>query len=187
MTTGPTINTRWADGESREIPTNVKWVHDDHPDPSPGALYYLWDLSGELVYVGETIDPVRRLQAHALKPWWKEIARAEVTWYLDQVDARRTETLVILERGPFKYCRQKPLGRYFPDDAAHARWLKRWRAERASGGFQVDPTEAYEEAKTRLGGTGLTMDDLIATFLRWFNTNPSEAFRQMAPKRSIED
>lgn len=50
-------------------------------------------------------------------------------------------------------------------------------------GFRPDPSEAYTQAQDFLADTrtGLTMNELLSAFLRWFNSDPAAALAALAP------
>ena len=59
----------------------------------------------------------------------------------------------------------------------------------ANRGFRPDPPESYAQAKTNLAGTGLTMNQLLSAFLRWFGADPTGVLSHLAPhlKRPDQD
>lgn len=46
-----------------------------------GSLYRHFDASGRLLYVGQSLNHVARLESHKSSPWFWEIARVEVVHY----------------------------------------------------------------------------------------------------------
>jgi predicted GIY-YIG superfamily endonuclease len=65
------------------------------------VLYRLYAEDGELLYVGITEHPERRLRHHALKKeWWPEVARQEVRSYQTRADAARAEHAAITRENP---------------------------------------------------------------------------------------
>ena len=64
--------------------------------PGREFLYRLHSESGELLYVGITWNPFVRWNDHKKsKPWWAEVARADVYLCLSDRDARDWETWCI--------------------------------------------------------------------------------------------
>lgn len=85
---------RIASGQGRPLVTPMP-----RPRPQRGSevryqVYRLWDASGGLLYVGQTIEGTKRLRAHEKeKPWWGDVA--SVTWQncatkeeMDEVELR---------------------------------------------------------------------------------------------------
>lgn len=76
----------------------------DPPDggaPERTALYRLFGADNELLYVGITNNPERRLDHHrARKPWWREVTMRVVEWYDDRPAAERAERKAIQTEGP---------------------------------------------------------------------------------------
>lgn len=71
-----------------------------HPS-QPTALYRFYDQQGELLYVGITLDPGTRWQAHAReKGWWRQVATVTVTWLDDRAAALEAERVAILAEAP---------------------------------------------------------------------------------------
>lgn len=66
----------------------------------PGAVYRIRDESGDLLYVGCTINPTQRLQEHARKPWGNEIASVELEWFEDRAGAAEAEFAAICNEAP---------------------------------------------------------------------------------------
>ena len=115
------IEYRWAPGYEGELPTQALCRDDLDPDVQPGAFYLCYDTAQVAIYCGCTIDPSCRFKTHARKPWWVEVARVEVLWYPDQVDARIAEARVH-ERGHLKYSKEKPWLRYRSDYVRPPGW-----------------------------------------------------------------
>lgn len=65
------------------------------------ALYRLHDGAGELLYVGTAVSPRRRWKQHADdKPWWPQVAYADVAWFDTRAEAELREQQVIEEECP---------------------------------------------------------------------------------------
>lgn len=46
------------------------------------AVYRLYDVNDELLYIGSSDNPEKRWAAHrSTKSWWPQVARREVTWH----------------------------------------------------------------------------------------------------------
>lgn len=57
----------------------------------PG-VYRLYDDAGSLLYLGSSMHPHLRIMDHHSKPWWPQVARAEVTECGNVFAARAAET-----------------------------------------------------------------------------------------------
>ena len=78
--------------------------------PGREFLYRLHSETGELLYVGITWNPFVRWRVHKReKPWWGEVARADVYLCLDDRDARDWETWCIKALDP-KYNKHQKRG-----------------------------------------------------------------------------
>jgi hypothetical protein len=64
------------------------------------ALYRLYDREGVLLYVGITNMPNVRWAAHSLKPWWKQVARKDLTWFDTRPPAASAEVRAIRAEHP---------------------------------------------------------------------------------------
>lgn len=127
MKTMPPMEIRWISGSTRDLPVRSTYESDLASEGIPGACYRCWNKENDLIYIGFSADPLTRFDSHSRKPWWPEVARVEVVWYPDQVDARIAESRV-LENGPLKHCRQKPYARYCKDyEIKNPDWLARSR------------------------------------------------------------
>jgi predicted GIY-YIG superfamily endonuclease len=71
------------------------------PETRKVAVYRLFGANGELLYIGSTWDPKRRLTQHkSLKPWWPEVARSEVAWKENRQAAEEAEKLAVALEQP---------------------------------------------------------------------------------------
>ncbi len=65
------------------------------------AVYLLFDVADELIYVGMTVNLDMRFGTHAVtKPWWPEVARREIEWYETRPAAERREASLIAKHHP---------------------------------------------------------------------------------------
>jgi len=66
------------------------------------ALYWIFDATGMLIYVGVTDDPAERFGRHASTAlWWPLAARHEVQWYRVREDAETAERAAIKRYDPY--------------------------------------------------------------------------------------
>jgi excinuclease UvrABC nuclease subunit len=63
-------------------------------------VYELKDARGDVIYVGHTIDPFRRVVEHQRQDWGGRIARMSVSVYQHKVDALEVERLLIEDYEP---------------------------------------------------------------------------------------
>ena len=76
--------------------------------PGQEFLYRLFDAEGALLYVGITWNPFVRWNAHKKsKPWWPDVAHADVYLCRDDADARAWETWCIKNLDPAHNKHQK--------------------------------------------------------------------------------
>jgi predicted GIY-YIG superfamily endonuclease len=64
------------------------------------AVYRLYDVEGNLLYVGASYNPDRRCEDHRRKPWGSCIARRTEEWHESRQDALAAERRAIREEGP---------------------------------------------------------------------------------------
>lgn len=65
------------------------------------ALYRHYDASGALLYVGISLDTIRRTQQHKLGAhWFERIARIEIEWLASRADAEHAERAAIKAERP---------------------------------------------------------------------------------------
>lgn len=78
--------------------------------PGYEFIYRLYDAEHRLLYVGITWNPFVRWTAHATsKPWWNDVAHAEV-WRCPDEEARFWETRCIKEQLPLHNIHQSVRG-----------------------------------------------------------------------------
>ncbi|MFG1846699.1 GIY-YIG nuclease family protein [Micromonospora carbonacea] len=77
------------------------------------SLYRLYDNEGCLLYVGIAYDFDARFAQHAArKHWWPQVARKDVTWFSNRIDALHAEARAIAAEGPIHNVRKgaHPIG-----------------------------------------------------------------------------
>src|SRR5437868_2611784 len=67
---------------------------------TPHAVYRVWDLDGDLLYIGVSRQPVKRVPNHKQKGWGQLIARVELAWYETWSEAAKAEATAILAEKP---------------------------------------------------------------------------------------
>lgn len=70
------------------------------PGPELTALYRHYDRSGSLLYVGISLDPVRRLRQHIGSRWYSLIAKIEIEQFYSRREALEAEALAIVAEHP---------------------------------------------------------------------------------------
>ncbi|MFJ4356886.1 GntR family transcriptional regulator [Streptomyces massasporeus] len=69
--------------------------------PERSALYRLFDVTDQLLYVGISTNPEERWKTHTmLKSWWNEVAHKTVTWLPSWDEALAQEERVIRDEAP---------------------------------------------------------------------------------------
>lgn len=63
-------------------------------------VYELKDATGDVIYVGHTIDPFRRVVEHQRQEWGHRIARMSVSVYPNKARATEAERLLIEDYDP---------------------------------------------------------------------------------------
>lgn len=88
-----------------------------HPS-TPTTLYRLFSQGGDLLYVGITGDPGRRLGQHAdEKPWWPAVSTIRLEHFADRASAAEAERRAIRTELPAHNLRDVPSG---------PRWVELW-------------------------------------------------------------
>lgn len=64
------------------------------------AIYRHYDQYNRLLYVGRSIDPVRRQSEHSQSPWYTQVKRIEVQHCLSREHAKNLEKILIREERP---------------------------------------------------------------------------------------
>ena len=71
-----------------------------HLADAPHVVYRLLDTNGDLLYIGCTVDPERRLAEHRRKPWGDEIAAWQFDEFVDAESAFLAERDAIASESP---------------------------------------------------------------------------------------
>lgn len=67
----------------------------------PHVLYRFFDADDQLLYVGISLQGLRRMSTHqATKPWWPTVVRTSLEHFPDRESAREAERVAIAEEGP---------------------------------------------------------------------------------------
>lgn len=80
----------------------ISWdaIGDIEPDQALQFVYHLVDTYGNLLYIGTTRNPTRRLTEHCVgKPWWREVHCVGIYVYYES-DAGVAEARDIRSLGP---------------------------------------------------------------------------------------
>jgi hypothetical protein len=65
------------------------------------ALYRHFDKDGKLLYVGISVNPIQRLQAHEVAAhWYGRISHVEIEWYETRAIAEAAERATIIGENP---------------------------------------------------------------------------------------
>lgn len=139
------------------------------------ALYRLYDLSDELIYVGISTDPSTRWSYHAgEKTWWPQVARKTVEWFPLRSEAEQAEIAAIAKEGP-RYNVAHSVSRK-PGDAR--------KEDTGRYGYQVK----FRESKTtwaRFGQAaevaGTNRSAILLAFMRWYIRRPGTKLPQRPP------
>lgn len=86
--------------EKRQTPYRRKPEPTGHWNVGRCAIYRLFDEEGELLYVGVSNDPYRRLRDHRRKFWGKVVASVTVEWFDTRIEAQRAEIWAICDEEP---------------------------------------------------------------------------------------
>lgn len=85
-------------------------MKDDY-DFRPTAMYRMYDAEGELLYVGISVRPDKRVEQHARdKAWFRggEVEAVEVEWFDSRLRALEAEAVTIWQENP-RYNLQREL------------------------------------------------------------------------------
>ena len=55
------------------------------------SVYVVLDQYSSVLYIGQTLNLAARIKAHHGKPWWAEVAKIQVTHFLDRGEAMEFE------------------------------------------------------------------------------------------------
>ncbi|MCP3017276.1 GIY-YIG nuclease family protein [Nocardiopsis dassonvillei] len=72
------------------------------------ALYRFYNDGGQLLYVGITNDPPRRMGQHEAKTWWPQVRGMTVDWYPDRASVLAAEKRAINVENPLHNIQHKP-------------------------------------------------------------------------------
>lgn len=73
------------------------------------CVYRHFDSAFVLLYVGVTVDPKRRLQAHrSWSPWFDQVANITVEWFDTSEEAYAAEAIAIVTEDPIYNVLGKP-------------------------------------------------------------------------------
>lgn len=71
------------------------------PNKQQCQVYRFYDKRGRLLYIGMSINAVRRMEEHrATKAWWLDVADVKVDMYPDRASAERAEREAIQRERP---------------------------------------------------------------------------------------
>ena len=73
----------------------------------PSCLYRLYDASGDLLYVGISLNHLNRITRHRRQHWGPRIARYTVEWFPNREAAKTAERHAIHHEDPI-YNRVRP-------------------------------------------------------------------------------
>lgn len=78
-----------------------KWEHIEQPPKVDHWLYWFYDATGRLLYIGITNQGVKRMEQHgADKVWWPEVATINVDHFATREECEAAETAAIKEHRP---------------------------------------------------------------------------------------
>lgn len=72
------------------------------------AVYRMFDLSGHLLYVGASGQPLARVAEHGHKDWWRDVVRVDIAHYPTLREALAAEGSAIETEAP-RYNRVRPV------------------------------------------------------------------------------
>ncbi|OPC76602.1 hypothetical protein B4N89_44740 [Embleya scabrispora] len=122
------------------------------------AVYRLFDADGVLLYVGISVDPVKRFRGHRYgskrskpKEWWPQVASSRIEWFDSRSRAEFAESFAVVTEHP-RHNKAKT-------GEAAGRWFRhRWLEERLAGGPRPGPDagagawRAWDEATAEICG-----------------------------------
>lgn len=81
-------------------------------DTKPHALYRFYSDQGQLLYVGITKDPAKRIEQHGdQKDWWSQVSGMTIEWYPDRATVLAAERRAIRVEHPAHNIQHTPRAR----------------------------------------------------------------------------
>lgn len=112
----------------------------------PTALYHLYNVSDEVIYIGVTVAPAKRMEKHADESsWWPEVAKRTMVWYPTRDEACEAETAAIQAEKPKHNQKQ----RSNPNSVRPGRRVRADDAERAVAYETGLPVELFPGGPVR--------------------------------------
>lgn len=74
-----------------------------YPETGPIALYRMFSATGQLLYIGQSVNPAQRLCLHRNDPeknWLTDIARMDIEWFATRAEAKAAEASAIHAERP---------------------------------------------------------------------------------------
>ncbi|MYU24609.1 GIY-YIG nuclease family protein [Streptomyces sp. SID8352] len=112
------------------------------------ALYRLYDVDDQLLYIGIAVDPETRMRVHSReKTWWPLVAQRSIEWFTDRPAAEAAERSAIIteqpvhnvshsttrQRGDAKHEYRSPYPKPRQVRIATQRWIEFGRAAKVGG------------------------------------------------------
>lgn len=137
------------------------------------ALYRLFGVGDELLYIGVAKDPLARWSTHArLTTWWPDVLVTRIEWFASRPDAEASETAAIEAERP-KYNLRSVRFRGMPVE----------RARKVLG-------QRVKRAKEDRVHTVLTMrgnPDAVIVPMSWYRTKVDEPIEYVPAERDDEE
>lgn len=128
------------------------------------CVYRLYDSAGALLYVGAAYDfDVRFAQHAAKKQWWPQVARRDVIWFNNRLDALYEEARAIATESPAYNDRPgtQPISLtviYRPEHP-HAPWHREFASTFREVAVSIDDRRRAVEEVTRWGAHAVVAED----------------------------
>lgn len=120
------------------------------------ALYRLYDINDQLLYIGIAFDPATRGYQHKkTKSWWPEVAWRDVTWFETRREAEAAEREALRA--------ERPLYNVAGSSGIPAATSPTVRATPAVVETLRRATSAYKSARTRLKNSETELQEAILT------------------------
>lgn len=74
-----------------------------YPETGPIALYRMFSAAGQLLYIGQSVNPAQRLCLHrndTEKNWLPDVVRMELEWFPTRAAAKSAEAAAIRAESP---------------------------------------------------------------------------------------